>query len=686
MHRQVALSSHRLPLSSLVIREVEDPKQRARQSALEAKAQKQHAAAMQEAAARPPPQEPQQWLPHLQAIAQRQWEQHAELLAHLELLEVRQQQQHLELMRRREPATVASEVSRENEEALRQLAAELHSQQRVEVLEMQRHLEDRVMTILDQRMPIHKTGRLSSTQSVVDTKSVIADNTIDAKRVSAESAIDSKGLAQEPARRPEEPAKYSESSDMDEPSDVPNLRLTMRGVQSMRSVLNQTRDSKAIAKAYEDIQRHSYRHNKTMGLDSWQAADSNSKWSAPRPQMMFAGAVVVFANMATLGVEMDVCINAARNQAERPMWVFWVNMLFTAYFTVEMAARMVLERDAFYRGQYRNWNFLDALLVITSWIDMIFDTLDLSAFRVLRVHLVLRSFRILRFVGSMKRLRLVVTAFVHSAFTALWACLSLAVVLYTFALLFLQGVETHARAAKDSDDSLYRYYGSIAKTMACLFMAITHGREWEALVQPLNQVSPLYFGLFVFYVGFVLFFIMNLLTAIFVERTSQIAKVDSDLARQEELDQDGEIVARIRECLKGEDGEESRSVVIGRLELEWLLQGKDMLQNLNTMGLDPSQVFALYDLLADQDLGGVDREELLGALTRLKSSAKGVDIATLMFETQRINRQICALMRLMECEFSQLGNGLDKFMMSVNDSVYVVPGRRSSMQSLGPIL
>merc|ERR1719350_296614 len=67
-------------------------------------------------------------------------------------------------------------------------------------------------------------------------------------------------------------------------------------------------------------------------------------------------------------------------------------------------------------------------------------------------------------------------------------------------------------------------------------MAISGGDDWRNLLRPLRTLSdPFWTVFFVLYVAFVVFGMMNVLTAIFVESGTHISDVDKDLVIQEEI-------------------------------------------------------------------------------------------------------------------------------------------------------
>jgi len=190
-------------------------------------------------------------------------------------------------------------------------------------------------------------------------------------------------------------------------------------------------------------------------------------------------------------------------------------------------------------------------------------------------------------------------------------------------------------------------------------MSISGGRDWEDLLKPLLKVSPFYLPmLFMFFVAFVLFFILNVLTAIFVESASQISAVDSDLVIQEDLDSQQRKIRKMRAFFGEEVQEDGELQIITRAEIREHMANEGLLTHLRMEGLDARQVLGLFSLLESRELGGVEREEFVCAIMRLRGAAKGVDIATLTYENRRLNRRLNSLERLIRAEFKRLGAGV----------------------------
>jgi len=243
--------------------------------------------------------------------------------------------------------------------------------------------------------------------------------------------------------------------------------------------------------------------------------------------------------------------------------------------------------------------------------------------------------------------------------------------------LYQQGFENHiflqAAQPNPSTSQLLKMYGRLDQSMLTLFKSITGGKDWADTLEPLEEVTWLYSLFYVCLVTFVLLGVMNVLTAIFVDSASQVAQVDQELVIQEEISREESAVSALRKLVKDHDADNSGN--ISRDELEKLLMSKETHAHLVLLGLDISEARGLFQLLDIDDDHEVSIDELVHGLIRLKGGAKGLDLATFMFENKKTHLRLEAFMQFVEDQFSlmerRLGVGsrrtLDSYLGDANN-------------------
>merc|ERR1712203_1019215 len=81
--------------------------------------------------------------------------------------------------------------------------------------------------------------------------------------------------------------------------------------------------------------------------------------------------------------------------------------------------------------------------------------------------------------------------------------------------------------------------------MHSLYLSSTGGSDWADIALPLREAGAHYYIIFVFYIGFFMFVVMNTLTSLFVDATLQYSQKDEDDLIYEQLHQKEEYMHKI---------------------------------------------------------------------------------------------------------------------------------------------
>lgn len=372
-----------------------------------------------------------------------------------------------------------------------------------------------------------------------------------------------------------------------------------------------------------------------------------------RNRVFILSMMLVCVNCIVIGIQITVGVHAAKEHKAPPTWCLWADIAFMIAFIFEIGIRVHLDRKIFFVGPHRNWNMFDCLCTVSTTLDVALSWLDVSFMRSLRL---MRVFRITRLLGafrSIRALRMMVASIICSLTSLMWAVVLLSFLLYLFAIFIMQGIEHHiyqqSVQPNKNMENLLGLYGTVDASMLTLFMSITGGKDWGETVKPLQDVTWMYSLFYVSFVTFVLFGVMNVLTAIFVDSARHVAQVDQEVVIQEEISREESVVRQLKMLFKKHDV--NRSGNISKDELEYLLSQKETHAYLNLLGLDVSETRGLFQLLDIDDDQEVSIDELVHGIMRLKGSAKGLDLATVMFENKKIHVRMDGFMRFVEDQF-----------------------------------
>merc|ERR1719487_178838 len=161
--------------------------------------------------------------------------------------------------------------------------------------------------------------------------------------------------------------------------------------------------------------------------------------------------------------------------------------------------------------------------------------------RLLRLLKMLKMLRIIRVMKAFRELRVILFAIINSGRSLFWTLLMFALIFYIFGLCFLQGVTSWLEDDLKNDNIISGYwksqadslFGSVAGSMLTLYMCIMGGIEWHDVSQLLLKVGPVYNYLFIFYITFLTFAVLNVVTGLFVDRLMSTARADTTAVRTE---------------------------------------------------------------------------------------------------------------------------------------------------------
>lgn len=362
--------------------------------------------------------------------------------------------------------------------------------------------------------------------------------------------------------------------------------------------------------------------------------------------------IMVFVYIIFLGVMVDRKVNYLHDGVtDMPKWFDWADLGFVIAMALELALYLCVKGWSIFRGSGRKWFFYDAFLVCFALLDQLINVFSPSFLMMSRVFRAIRFARVIKSMRDMRSLRLMVASILCCLSSIVWATVLLFFVIYLFAvalLLFLTS-SGHMEPWRSDASVLHEYYGALGTCMTTLFGAISGGIDWGDLMRPVEKVNTIFARVFfVGYISITLFGVMNILTAVFVQNTGQVsklAKVDGELIIMEERHKEAVAVAALKKLLLHADT--SGDGIVTLEELEQQLTRYETLLYLRCLEIDEADVRRLFGLLAD-GTQQVRVEEFLGGMMRLRGSAKALDTAILMLDSNRRGQDIHVRLRNIE--------------------------------------
>jgi len=234
----------------------------------------------------------------------------------------------------------------------------------------------------------------------------------------------------------------------------------------------------------------------------------------------------------------------------------------------------------------------------------------------------------------------------------LWAILCLFLIIFLFSAILAQGVSDHFLEDTniDLDDEntthLLLKFDSLPRIILSLLECITGGEDWSDSYSPLEGVDGGYSLLFLLYICIMVFAVLNVITGVFVEGAISKARSDKELAMQEEMSKNDEIMKQLMQIFKKIDGDSSGSVDYNEWESFTMKHESQALFAL--LGLDVSKTKDVFKLIDWDESGEIDLDEFVVGCMQLQGSAKVVDIETLLRNHKKLFAKFATQMRGME--------------------------------------
>jgi voltage-gated sodium channel len=377
----------------------------------------------------------------------------------------------------------------------------------------------------------------------------------------------------------------------------------------------------------------------------------------------FQGAVffLIFSNTLFLGYEVNEVAQSPSDS--RPLGFLVVDGIYTAFFLMELLFRGMAEGcRSFWCSADKHWNIFDVVVIATSVMELLApllvmeqnSTMDLSwlrTFRFIRITRLLRTLRIVRLVRFIRSLRTLLHSIVYTLRSVFWALLLMLMIFYGFGVAFTQAVGDY-RTDQDKDvnksdkpdekerwtierDILDKYWRDLPTSMFTLFQSVTSGINWGEAVIPLRNVGSMWVWFFIFFIVFMVWVVVNVITGFFCQSAIESAQHDMDLATAQLISKWQENKKFLESIFNEMDSDNSGQVTLK--ELEACLENEQMQAYLSSLGIEAVDAWTLLKLLDVNESGTVELEEFILGCMQLRGGAKAVHVARLAYDQRQMN-------------------------------------------------
>uniref|UniRef100_A0A0G4GKB9 EF-hand domain-containing protein n=1 Tax=Chromera velia CCMP2878 TaxID=1169474 RepID=A0A0G4GKB9_9ALVE len=363
-------------------------------------------------------------------------------------------------------------------------------------------------------------------------------------------------------------------------------------------------------------------------------------------------ALVIIANSIFIAIRAD--------EPENQAIILTDDFLFVPIFTIELFLKL-LTYQLLYFTDY--WNDLDFFVVCICWLEIIVrygggNEVSAQTLEALRIFRVLRILRVLRLLRSFRELRLLVRGIIQSFRALLWVFILIAVFIFVSAVYVTEMYQPHR-----GDTLINEYFLSVSRSMFTMFQILTLESWANGIVRPLESMNPGLVAFFVLYVIVLTFGMLNILTAVFVETTIQMAHADDEEIRRPvgrergggvRVEEVGVAIAmekrRQAELLKElmETADTDKSGTVTKEEWEVLMSSQDVQLKLRKLGIQVQEAGPLFDTLDLDESGDIETDEFVNGLMKAAGEAKAVDLMVIHKQLEMQRRSLDILQHAVE--------------------------------------
>lgn len=354
--------------------------------------------------------------------------------------------------------------------------------------------------------------------------------------------------------------------------------------------------------------------------------------------------VVILLNFAFMIYTVDAEI---RDPSEKATGTVIVSWLFQIFYTAEIVFKLLVHRQWFFLNRHWKMNAFDLFLVVIGFFTLEGGTTTAHSFRVIRFVRLAKSLRLLKLMGNFSQLRTLLICIQGSLVSLFWSLAMLLFVYILFSIVFLSIITQHiADTGTDIQETdFYDLFGSVRTSIITLYKATTGGDDWSKAYDVVKSAGYLGGVLFLIFIAFVQFALVNIITGIFVDSAMAILKPDPETVAAEDFRQERHRTVEIdRLCREfNADG----SGLLSQEDFDAALQMGHLLLMLKGMGLKRHHVIQLFEVLAEGNGGRVNIDTFVNGCLLLRGDATNFDVANMSIEIEELHRDISRILELL---------------------------------------
>jgi len=252
---------------------------------------------------------------------------------------------------------------------------------------------------------------------------------------------------------------------------------------------------------------------------------------------------------------------------------------------------------------------------------------NLSLLRVLRALRLVRVLRVVRILHFLSDITVVTHAVMSSLRSLFGATVLLLITIYVVGITMMEVVTSHRihlkQLAEEDDADIVFWWGGLGRSMQTACATILGGIDWDEIAVQLTRINPVWGIVFIGFVAFSMFCLMNFITGIFVHSALHYAGRVKSSSFEREVRKAFYDMQDLHEDQQG----------ITLEQFEACLAQHGLQSRMQELAIETDDAVALFRYL-ESESATVDRDVLATGLLRLRHNARFIDIVMLLSEQQ----------------------------------------------------
>lgn len=375
-----------------------------------------------------------------------------------------------------------------------------------------------------------------------------------------------------------------------------------------------------------------YRSNSLQGLARLKTARDDNPWvpiaELSGLRLRLAKVVrtelfdVIMISILLLNLAVVIYDADARARGNGAQFYTVLGWVFLGFYTIEISARIYIDRCTYFYGLLNKLDFLIVVLDICAQlaISLVSHQPSVAWLRLFRV---VRLLRVIRRIEGFRELWLMLHGLASAVKAMSWACVLIFCVLMVWSLVAVEVLQTPLQGLLDdgqiSDcDACIDAFKTINNSAFTWFLLIFAGELWNDLVVPFLRLKP--WTMVIFFSAYVTINLglMNLILTVIVDRANAARVDDEHLKVEEKKGSFEKARMKLLRLCQLMDLDNSGCLTLGELE-QGFEDNVEFQATLKVMDVAKEDLRTVFSILDEDRSGSVTYEEFVGQLHKMKT-------------------------------------------------------------------